>query len=442
MTQGSRIVILGGGFAGSAVASSLARLMPDTASCEVTLVDANNYLLFTPMLTEVVGGEVGEHAIVSALRALEPRVRFEQGTIEHIDVDARTVDITIGGQDGIPATNTHLYADYLVIALGSVTNFHGIVGLQDHAFTVKSVVDATEIRARTLALLERADAEADSTVRGGLLTFVVGGGGFSGVETMAALNDLVRSELKHYPNISEDDVHMLIAEPGSRLLPELEEGLASYAQRELESRGVEVHLGIAITGATEDRVHLKPAIAGETEIVAHTVIWTAGVTPAPSVRSSGAPLGKHHGIVVDACCRVDGTPNVWALGDCAEIPNGRGESYAPTAQNATREGTLVAHNIVAAIRGEEQQAFEYTPIGELAIVGKRAGVASLYGFHLSGIVAWAAWRVIYLAKAPTMQQRLRIGLEWLLDLIVGRELDAIGGSSKARQPAAPRENRE
>jgi NADH:ubiquinone reductase (H+-translocating) len=433
MSQGTHIVILGGGFAGSAVASTLARLMPEKASCDVTLVDANNYLLFTPMLTEVVGGEVGEHAIVAALRSLEPRVRFEQGSVTHIDTDARTVDISIGGQEGIPATTTQLHADHLVIALGSVTNFHGIDGLQDHSFTVKSVVDATRIRARALALLERADAEPDSTTRRALLTFVVGGGGFSGVETMAALNDLVRSELKHYPHITEDEIRMVIVEPGHRLLPELDEGLASYAQQELESRGVEVHLETSITGATDTAVHVKPAIAGNARVPAHTVIWTAGVIPSPCIRSSGAPLGKHHGIEVDACCRVKGKANVWALGDCAEIPNGTGSSYAPTAQNATREGALVGHNIVASMRGEPLEPFNYTPIGELAIVGKRAGVASVYGIHLSGVLAWAAWRGIYLAKTPSTRKRLRIAAEWLLDLVVGRELDAIGVPSQVRE---------
>lgn len=421
------IVILGGGFAGNAVARELSRTLPAAERCAITLVDANNYLLFTPLLTEVVGGEVGEHAITAALRTLEPRVRFEQGRVESIDLGRKQVRLTIGGTNGVPATERSLRADILVLALGSSTNFHGLPGLPQHALTLKSVRDAASIRMRALALLERADSEPDVATRQTLLTFVVGGGGFSGVETMAALNDSVRRETRRYPTVREDDIRMLLVDPGGRLLPELDERLARYARIQLEDRGVEVVLNTKITGATTGAVTVDPALHSQREIPTHALIWTGGIEPNALVRDSDAPLGPHHGVTVDACCRVHGFDDIWALGDCAEVPRAGGGTYAPTAQNATREGTLVAHNIAATLRGLPAQPFHYQPVGELAIVGRHAGVASVYGVHLSGFIAWAAWRAIYLAKLPTGRKRARVAAEWLLDLAVGRETESIPG---------------
>lgn len=427
MTAKPHIIMLGGGFAGCAVARELARLLPEPDRCTLTLVDANDYLLFTPMLTEVVAGEVGEHAITAGLRALEPRVRFELGRVESIDLERKRVTLTIGGENGVPAAERYLQGDVLVLALGSTTNFHGIPGLAEHTLTVKSVSDAVAIRMRALSLLERADAESDVGTRRSLLTFVVGGGGFSGVETMASLNDLVRSEVRRYPNVRQSDIRMLLVHPGDRLLPELESGLARYARKELEDRGVEVALDTSITGATAGSVTVDPPVGGRREISTHAAIWTGGVTPSDAVRSSGAPLGHHHGVTVDGCCRVPGFTDIWALGDCAEIPQPDGGTYAPTAQNATREGSLVAHNIVAAMSGRPMRAFHYRPVGELAIVGRHAGVASVYGVHLSGFIAWLAWRGIYLAKLPSGRKRLRVAAEWLLDLTVGRDTDTVTG---------------
>jgi len=306
-----------------------------------------------------------------------------------------------------------------VIALGSVTNVHGVSGVQEHALTIKSVGDAAASRNRALQLLEYGAAEPAAAKRRAPLTFVVAGGGFSGVESMAALNDLVRGIAKNYPHIQEQDIRTLLVHPGKRLLPELSAGLAHYAQRKLQQRGVEVILNTAITGAGPDYTELE----GGQRIPTPMLIWTAGVTPRPVIGTLDAKRGHHGGIVVDACCAVPGHAGVWALGDCAEVPRAGGqETYAPTAQNATREGTQVARNIVAVRQGQEPRPFVYTPIGELALVGRRAGVASLYGVPLSGLVAWALWRGIYLAKMPLLGKRVRIVLDWLLDVLFGREI--------------------
>lgn len=426
-----QVVIVGAGFGGMAVARRLAQMMPEADACDIVVVDQNNFSLFTPMLTEVVSGEVNPGEIVAAVRSVTPRVTFEQGRVTTVDPQARTVTITIGDETrDIPQVTRTLRADQLVIALGSVTNFHSISGLEEHSLTVKSVNEADAIRNRTIALLERADEESDREKRRSLLTFVVGGGGFSGVETMAALNDLVRDLVGEYPHVDPGEVRTILVHPGERILPELDADLANYAQQKLEGHGAEVRLSTEVTGAGFDYVELKASKTGHTErIGAYTCVWAGGVKPNPVIESAGFELGRHHGIVVDTCCRVHGHPAVWALGDCAEVPkpNHQG-TYAPTAQNAIREGTQVAGNIAASLRGGTPQPFVYHPIGELAIVGKRSGVASVYGLRFSGIVAWAMWRAVYLTKLPTLSQRIRIAAHWLLDLAFGRTTIVASGT--------------
>lgn len=418
-----RVVIAGAGFGGMAVAQHLAHLLPDAEMCEIAVVDQNDFSLFTPMLTEVVGGEVDPEEIVASIQSLAPRVTLERGRVTALDATAKTVTVSIGDESlDIPPVVRTLQADHLVIALGSVTNFHGIDGLQEHSLTVKSVGDADTIRRRAIALLERGDEERDVEKRRSLLTFVVGGGGFSGVETMAALNDMVRDLVDKYPNVAPDEVRTILVQPGERILPELAAGLAEYAHEKLAGRGVEVRLSTEVTAAGSDYVELRDTKSGRVErVAAYTCVWAGGVKPNPVIDAAHMQLGHHHGIVVDECCRVPECPGVWALGDCAEVPKlDQKATYAPTAQNAIREGAQVARNIAATLQGDDPQPFRYRPIGELAIVGRRSGVASVYGLHVSGIGAWAMWRAVYLLKLPTLSQRIRIASHWLLDLAFGR----------------------
>ena len=421
--NGKKIVILGAGFGGIHVAEELARLLPPEDDRRVVVVDQNNYLLFTPMLTEAAGGQVEPRHVVSSVRHLAPRIRFEQGRVDKIDLHRRTVILTAGAtEEGISEEARTLEAEHLVIALGSVTNFHGLPGVQEHSLTIKSLGDAAAIRNRALALLERAAAEADEAERRALLTVVVGGGGFSGVETMASVNDLLRDGVRNYPSLRHSDVRAVLVQPGKRLLPELGEALAGYAQRELEKRGVEVRLNTEISGAGEGYVEIK----GGLRLATRLLVWAGGVMPSPVIGSLDCKRGHHGGIVVDGCCAVPDRPGVWALGDCAEIPQPDGKgTYAPTAQNAMREGTQVARNIVAALAGGKPEPFVYTPIGELAIVGKRAGVARVYGMQFSGLMAWAMWRAVYLMKTPGLGQRVRLVLDWGLDMLFGRDISVL-----------------
>lgn len=421
----TRILILGAGFGGIHVAQELAHHLKGAPNAEILLVDRHNFFLFTPMLTEVVGGEVMAEHVVSSVRKLSPRVQFIQGRVDGVDLTSKRVTLTIGDDEtDTPPGMATLEADHLIFALGSVTNDHGINGVAEHSIGIKTLGDAAAIHNRAISLLERANAEADSQARKRLLTFVVAGGGFSGVETMAALNSLVRDNLHRYPNLHESSLRTVLVHPGEFLLPEIGKDLGDDAQRQLEQRGVEVRLKTEIAGAGADAVEIKGADPVPTSLL----VWTAGQRPSPVVGVLDVKRGQHGGIVVEPTCAVPGHPGVWAIGDCAEIPHPSGKgAYAPTAQNATREGSLVARNIARVMQGESPVPFTYHPIGQLALVGRRSGVAKLFGVRFSGKLAWAMWRAVYLAKEPRIEKRLRVTLDWMLDFFFGVDIAALPG---------------
>jgi NADH:ubiquinone reductase (H+-translocating) len=436
-----KVVIIGAGFAGLNVAQELSNLLPAKNDGQITLVDQNNYLLFTPMLTEVAGGELNPHHILASPRLLSPRINFEQGLVHDIDLDNRSVVLDVGDNGTSRRT---LKADHVVIALGSVADFHGIPGVQEHSLGLKTIADAVTIRNRILESLERASWELDSTIRKELLTYVVGGGGYTGVETMAAVNDLVRTSVKHYPRVAPGEIRTVIIEPGDRLMSELSADLAAFGQRKLEERCVEIRLRTKITRATGNTVELEHGECISTRIL----IWAGGITPNPLIDKLDCKRGEHGGIVVDEYCGVPDHAGIWALGDCAEVSKPQSQStYAPTAQNATREGAQVARNIVAILRGDHPEPFHFRPIGELALVGRHSGVAKIYGHHFSGFLAWAMWRAVYLSKMPGMAQRSRILFDWLLDFIFGRKIaelplgSSLSGPRQQHHPAASQHGR-
>ncbi len=417
LLAGKRVVILGDGFAGMGVAQELARLLPEDGNGEILLIDMDNYLLFTPMLTEAAGGELNQQHIVSPARELHRRVSFVQGRVTAIDLEAKSV-IVQAGPAGLESTEKTYTADVLVIALGSVTSYHGLPGVEQNSIPMKRLEDAGAAFNRVSACLERAAVEDDPAKRRELLTFVVGGGGYTGVETMAAINDLVRTSVEKLPKIDPSEVRTVLVHPGKRLLEEITPVLAEFAMEELKKRDVEVQLNASIAEAGPDFVQMKDG----DRIATRTLIWSAGVMPNPVLADTPAKKGKHRGIEVDSCCRIPGFPGVWALGDCAEVPTPDGQgTYAPTAQNATREGKLVGGNIVRGFRGAPLKPFRFTPVGELALVGRRTGVARVYGLNFSGFIAWAMWRAIYLAKMPGLGQQSRILTDWVLDVLFGRE---------------------
>jgi NADH dehydrogenase len=425
---GSRIVVLGGGFGGVNVVRTLLGCLPRNQDCDITIVDRGNYIMFTPMLAEVAGGSVESRHIITSLRNLEavkpegggPRVRFVQGDVQGVDMNNKRVTVKVGdSQHRLSPVQRDLEYDQLVLALGSVTNYHHLDGVEENALSIKSLHDAMLIPNRIIAILERADAEPSPDMRQKLLSFVVVGGGYSGVEAMAAINDLVRESLPRYHNLAELRPTIRLIHGDARLLPELSADLAAYAQKKLEERGVEIMLGRKIKAAGEGWIELDDG----SRLDARLLVWAGGVRPSPVIGVLDVERGHHGGAVVDRTCAVKGRAGVWAIGDCAEVPQGKdGKSYAPTAQNATREAALVALNIIADLRGEKKREFHYKPVGSLALVGKHYGVGSLFGVHFSGTLAWFLWRAVYWAKMPSWNKRVRVGLDWALDAVFGRDL--------------------
>ncbi len=409
-----RVLIVGGGFAGVTVAQQLERLLSRGAA-EIHLVSQENYFLFQPMLPEVAGGSIEAHHILGPLRQLCPRTTVTVGQARSIDLERKTLSVSHGPREA----ETIIPYDMLVLAVGSVTNFSELTGMAQHALGLKTVGDALYLRNHVIAMLEEADVETDPTRRHELLTFIVVGGGFSGVETVAQVNDFVREAARHYHRINPAEIRVMLLHALDRILPELTEGLARVAHRHLERRGVEVWVNRALQAVTE-----REAILDKNESVPTcTLVATIGAATNPLVASLGVEKDQRGRVVVTPELEVLGQNGVWALGDCAAVPNKASGALAPpTAQFAQREGKLVAKNVVAAIRGGRKAAFSYPGLGQFVSLGRRSAVAEIVRFKFSGFLAWFLWRTVYLSKLPTAARKTRVALDWTLDLLFGRDI--------------------
>lgn len=412
-----KVLILGDGFGGLYAALYLDKRLARRPDVEVTMVGRRNYLLFTPMLHEVAAGDLYPGDIVNPIRRVLRHVKFVEADVQTIDTEAKRVQCTAGAVR-LPL---EFNFDHLLIALGSETDFHNVPGVSEWAVTMKRLIDAELLRNRVLALLEIASLEKDPDVRRRMLTFVTGGGGFSGVETTGAINDLVREAVRYYPELSEDLVRVVVVHSGNFLLPELGEELGRYAERKLIERKVEVIKGMRVVGYDGAVITLAD---GKT-ISASTLIWTAGVKPSPAI--DALPCRKEHGrLAVNEFLQVPGHPNLWAVGDCAAVPNLKtGQLQPPTAQHGLREAKVAARNIEATILGRPLKPFTFTTIGLLAAIGHRTGVAMVYGIKFSGLLAWWMWRTIYLLKLPGLSKKLRVMTGWTFDLFFDRDLEQL-----------------
>lgn len=413
-TDKTRIVILGGGFAGVAAAQYLDRTAAKETDVEVTLVSRENFTLFTPMLHEVAAGDLEPIHISNPLRKLLRRVTILIGDINTIDLAARRVTISYG----FGRLSRELPFDHLVLALGSETSYFGIPGVAERAHGIKSLGDAVMLRAGVIAMLELASVELDPDRRKRMLTFVVAGGGFAGVETVGAINDLARESLPHYGRIDPHEVRVVLIHGGAVILPELGEALGLYAQENLRKREVEIKLRTKVTAYKDGAVQCDD---GET-VLTETLVWAAGVTPSPILKEIPWDLQKGR-VVVDPTLEVPRFSGVWAVGDCAAIIDPTSKTaYPPTAQHALREGRCAGKNIYARLKGKRTTPFVYKAPGQLASIGRRTGVARVFGLKFSGVVGWVLWRTIYVMKLPRLEKKLRVMLQWALDVVFERDL--------------------
>jgi NADH:ubiquinone reductase (H+-translocating) len=413
----TRIVIAGGGFAGLYAAMHFDKRLARRVDVEVTLINRENFILFTPMLHEVAAGDLYPGDIVNPLRRILRHVKFFEADVQAIDLTARRILCT----GGVADRELEFEFDHLLLTLGSETNFFNMDGVRDWSVTMKSLSDAALLRNRMVALLEEASLQSDEAARRRLLTFVTAGGGFSGTETTGAVNDFVRETLRYYPQLREELIRVVVIHPGNFILPELGEELGRYAERKLGDRKVEVIKGARVANYDGVAVTLNDG----TSIPAATLIWTAGVKPSPVIAS--LPCQKERGrLLVNEDMSVPGASGLWAAGDCAAVPDvkgGTGKFYPPTAQHGLREGVTVAKNIEATILGRPPKPFRFQMLGMLASIGHHTGVAMMFGIKFSGFIAWLFWRSVYLMKLPRLAKKLRVMASWTLDLFFGQEIE-------------------
>lgn len=408
----SNVVIIGGGFAGLYAALGLEKLLRRKSGVTVTLLNAENFFLFTPMLPETGASSISTRHIVSPLRKLLRRTRFAEVTVEAINLDSRVVS----ARHSLTGGALEFGYDHLALTLGGVTNYFGVPGAAEHSIPFKTLGDAIYVRNHTIDKLEEAAVEPERADE--LLTLVVVGGGLTGVEVSGALNDFVRDASEYYPEIDRKRIRVMLIEAGPRLMPEMNEELASFAEKVMRERGVDVRTRTSVVKVGEDGVELS---TGE-RIPTQTLIWSAGVAPNPLIAALDLPKERGR-IRVNEYLEVEGRANVWALGDCAHIPDPRtGKPHPPTAQHAVREGKLAARNIAASFGTGKRQPFDYKTMGQMAIVGERTGVADVMGYRFSGLFAWFLWRTYYLNRIPQLEKKVRVVLDWTLDLFFSRDL--------------------
>jgi len=408
----SRIVIAGGGFGGLYAALELEKILKRQDDISLTLLNNENFFLFTPMLAEIASSSIGTRHIVSPLRKLLRRCRFAEVNIENIDPVLRVVS----ARHSLTGAPVKFSYDRLILALGGVINYFNIPGAAEYSIAFKTLGDAIYVRNHVIDKLEEAAVEPERASE--LLTFAIVGGGLTGLEVSGALNDFVREALKFYPEIKREHVRVMLIEAGPRLIPEMSKELASFSERILTKRGVEVRTKTAVTRVGPNSFELS---TGE-RIESGTIIWSAGVSPSPLLAKLAVP--KERGRArVNEYLEVEGFEGLWAVGDSAYIFDQESdEPFPPTAQHAIREGKRAGRNVAASLGFGARHPFRYRTMGQLALVGERTGVADLMGHQFSGFLAWFLWRTYYLMRVPLLEKRLRVMMDWTLDLFFERDI--------------------
>lgn len=436
-----RIVVVGGGFAGVECARRLESELGDDPGIDLVMINEDNFLLFTPMLPQVVSGMIETRHIVTPIRTICKRTRFFEGRVKGIDPYAKTITVWGGGGAG----RLTIHYDFAVVALGSEANFFGMPDVESNAFTMKTLNDAAELRNRVIDMLERAENETDPVLRRHLLNFVVVGAGFAGIETAGELMDLLHDARRHYRSVGKDDVKVVILEALQEILPGFDKDLAAFAKKRMEERGIEFRLQSAVKafdgeeitvrnlaggsdsggGPEEEEEENGDGDDGDEVIMSKTLIWTAGVTPVNMIKRAMLKTQKGK-VMVDDYLEVPGFPGVFAVGDCALfVDPDTGRPVPPTAQLAEAQGKTAAKNLAALIKNREKERFEFKSRGQMAVIGKRSAIASVFGMNMSGFWAWLIWRSVYLSKISSGEKKIRVLLDWTIDLFFSRDISRL-----------------
>jgi NADH dehydrogenase len=406
-----RVVIVGGGFAGVKCARTL--LKRARRELEVVVFSRDNHMVFQPLLPDVAGSSLNPRAVAPPLRQLLPKARCR--TEEVLDLHPESSEITYECHDGSPRRMAY---DHLVIACGNVVNLNLLPGMANHALPLKTIGDAIAMRAHVMQQLEKADLAETCAQRRFYLTYIVVGGGFSGVEVAGELNDLMLSSLKRYPNVRREDVMVTLLHSQPDLLPEVSPELRRFARKRMEARGIKVLTERKVAEVTK----LGVLLGDGAKVEGATVICTVGTTANPLIGKLDAKKERGR-LVTEPDLRLAGLSNVWAIGDCALVPNAFDGKHGPTtAQFAEREGRQCAENLVRVLRGEPTKPFHFKPLGAACGIGGRKGVAELFGFKFSGFLAWWLWRSAFLAKIPSLSQKLKVGIDWAWEVFFPRDL--------------------
>jgi NADH dehydrogenase len=416
------VVIAGGGFGGATVARRLERTLPKQ-SARLMLVNDVNFLLYTPFLPEAAAGLLEPRHVVTPLREILKRTYLRLGAITAHDPAARTVELrTHEGE------SQSIRYDQLVLSLGSVSRTVPVPGLADHAIGFKSLADAIWLRNHVIETLEEANATEDPARRERLLTYVFIGGGYAGLEALAELQDFAADAMESYPRARLHGMRWILVEATDRVLPEIDERLADYAVRELRGRGIEIRLGTTLDGVDAESATLS---TGET-VPTRTVVWTAGVKPHPSLKQLSVPLDERGRVEVDDRLAVNGMQGVWAIGDCAAVPDPNREFSPPAAQYAIRQAKVAAANVAAELGVGEPRRYTYSSKTAFVNLGRYKAVGRLSRFTFSGFLAWWMARTYHLSQIPGMFRKLRAVIDWTVSLPFKRDLSEVGSIGHPR----------
>jgi NADH:ubiquinone reductase (H+-translocating) len=399
------VLVLGGGFAGAYVGRELGER-------GATIVSKENFMLYTPLLPEAASGTLEPRHCVVPLRTMCRHSELILGSVTALDLEAQGALVeTDEGQQTVAWRE-------LVLALGAVPRTLPIPGLSEHGLSFKSLADAINLRNHVLHQLEAADAALDEEERERRLTFVFVGAGYAGVEALAELSDLTEDALRYYPHLQSSRRRWVLVDAASRILPEIPPPLGDYAAAELRSRGVEIQVDTTLESISADQA----VLGNGTRIPTNTLVWTAGVAPNPVLREWGLPLDEKGRVQVDELLRVLGHEHLWALGDCARVPNARsGRPDPPTCQHALRQARRLARNLVG-----PAEPYSYLMLGQVATLGMHKGIAEVLGVRLRGFLGWWVTRTYHLYQVPTTQRKLRIVVDWTVSLFFRRDIAELG----------------